>query len=490
MVYEDCKIRSDGLFQIVGLKILAFVFSGKVLKHPAFSFVLVLQMLLNSSVLQAANEHNPEPAVKEPQNMSLVSVAPELVIIDAYPDGDAWTRNTLTGNWGGKRQELADKGVFINMDLTQVVQGFTGGLGGATRYTGSTDLWLNFDTGRLGWWPGGLITLHTEALWGNSDPISTNSFTGAISPVNFDATMPVFDKNSIAQSEFYLTQAFSEHFAVMLGQIDGTSLADQNVFANSGRAQFLNGALNNNLMIGMYAPYTAFTLASLFTFSEDISFALAAMSPGGNATSPFKHFFKDVTIASELDVAVKPASLPGNLRLGVFWTSQQKINTDNNPRFVIKGLVNDAELPKSSSNWMINFNFDQYLYLSDPQFPGHRLHSNRLRSEPMGIGLFGRFGYGGSSGNVINLFGNFGIGGRGLIPGRENDRYGVGWYFMGFPDSFKTVARLDAESGVEAFYNFAITPWAQLTADVQWIDTAQEAADDAWVFGGRLQLYF
>lgn len=71
-----------------------------------------------------------------------------------------------------------------------------------------------------------LITLHTEALWGNGgQPISPNSFTGAISPENFDAAMPVFDKNSIAQSEFYITLGFSEHFAVMLGQIDGTSLA-------------------------------------------------------------------------------------------------------------------------------------------------------------------------------------------------------------------------------------------------------------------------
>ena len=197
-----------------------------------------------------------------------------------------------------------------------------------------------------------------------------------------------------------------------------------------------------------------------------------------------------MAIASELDVAINPADLPGNLRLGFFWTSEQKINTDNNPRIVIKGLVNDADLPKSSSNWMVNFNFDQYLYITDPKFPGHRLHSNRYRTEPMGIGIFGRFGYGGSSGNVINLFGSFGVSGRGVIPGREDDRYGIGWYFMDFPNSFKTVAQLQSETGIEAFYNFAITPWAQLTADVQWVNPAQKAADDAWVYGGRLQLYF
>lgn len=88
------------------------------------------------------------------------------------------------------------------------------------------------------------------------------------------------------------------------------------------------------------------------------------------------------------------------------------------------------------------------------------------------------------------MFGSFGVAGRGLIPTRENDRYGIGWYYMGFPDNFKTVARVQSENGIEAFYNFAITPWAQLTADVQWISPAQKAAEDVWVFGGRLQLYF
>ena len=197
-----------------------------------------------------------------------------------------------------------------------------------------------------------------------------------------------------------------------------------------------------------------------------------------------------MTIVSELDVAINPANLPGNLRLDMIWTSEPKINTDNNPRIVIQGLVNNADLPKSNSNWMVNFNFDQYLYLSDPESPGDSLHFTPYRSEPEGIGIFGRFGYGGSSGNVINLFGSFGVGGRGVIPTRPNDRYGIGWYFMDFPSSFKTVAKLQSETGVEAFYNFAITPWAQLTADVQWVKPAQKAADEAWVFGGRMQLYF
>ena len=55
---------------------------------------------------------------------------------------------------------------------------------------------------------------------------------------------------------------------------------------------------------------------------------------------------------------------------------------------------------------------------------------------------------------------------------------------------------LHNEQGFEAYYNFAITPWAQLTADVQVVDGAQNATRNgqsistATVLGLRLGLVF
>ncbi len=427
-------------------------------------------------------------ATEHPDKVSLVTLAPDLIVADQYTSGDIWSRNTLTGNWGGERKALADKGIFVNLGLTQVGQGLTGGLVAKSAYTGSADLWLNLDTARLGWWPGGLVTLHTEGLWGNGgNPIGLNSSSGAVSPANFDATMPKIDSKSIALSEAYLTQALSENFVLLLGQIDGASLMDRNKFAGNERSQFLNGGLKNNLMLGLYAPYTAATLAGVFNLSDSTSIAVGVLSPGGEATDWFENFFKDLTIASELEVRIKPAELPGTLRFDFLWTSEPKLNT-NNTRVIIRNLIRGVRLPQSGSNWMINFNFDQYLYV-DSDAVGTDLHLDGLRG-PQGIGIFGRFGYGGSSGNLINLFGSFGIGGRGLIPNRPNDRYGIGWYFMDFPTNFKRLAGLRSENGIEAFYNFALTPWAQLTGDVQWVNPAQKNVSDPWVLGGRLQIYF
>jgi hypothetical protein len=34
------------------------------------------------------------------------------------------------------------------------------------------------------------------------------------------------------------------------------------------------------------------------------------------------------------------------------------------------------------------------------------------------------------------------------------------------------------EQGVEAFYNFFLTPWVQVTSDVQWIDSFNPDVSD------------
>jgi carbohydrate-selective porin OprB len=49
---------------------------------------------------------------------------------------------------------------------------------------------------------------------------------------------------------------------------------------------------------------------------------------------------------------------------------------------------------------------------------------------------------------------------------------------------------LGAEVGIEGYYNFAITPWLQISADVQWIDSAIKSTGDAVVVGTRIFTQF
>ena len=60
-----------------------------------------------------------------------------------------------------------------------------------------------------------------------------------------------------------------------------------------------------------------------------------------------------------------------------------------------------------------------------------------------------------------------------------NDRYGFGFYYLDVNNPelqgvFRDVKLLRDEYGFEAFYNFAITPWLQVTPDIQIVRGAQK----------------
>ena len=87
-----------------------------------------------------------------------------------------------------------------------------------------------------------------------------------------------------------------------------------------------------------------------------------------------------------------------------------------------------------------------------------------------------------------------GITGRGMIPTRPLDRYGVGFYALFQSDDFKNHPilsnLLEDEWGMEVFYNLAVTPWLQFSPSVQYIDSGQVGVDDSVVVMTRVQLYF
>jgi porin len=86
-------------------------------------------------------------------------------------------------------------------------------------------------------------------------------------------------------------------------------------------------------------------------------------------------------------------------------------------------------------------------------------------------GLFGQTAVSDGNPNSYRWSAMGGIGGTGLVPGRPNDRFGVGAFYYRYSDELKKalapVVTLGDEYGAELFYNFAITKWFRVTADFQ-----------------------
>ena len=87
--------------------------------------------------------------------------------------------------------------------------------------------------------------------------------------------------------------------------------------------------------------------------------------------------------------------------------------------------------------------------------------------------------------NPIKYAYNVGIGGKGLVPRRPYDNFGIGWARTELSGNFFPLLRqqlrlgLGHEDAIEMYYNAAITPWVSAAFDLQIINQALERTLDA-----------
>jgi len=117
-----------------------------------------------------------------------------------------------------------------------------------------------------------------------------------------------------------------------------------------------------------------------------------------------------------------------------------------------------------------------------------------LNGQPdqQGVGLFARFGYADKDTSPTEWAVSGGVGGRGIIPSRDNDTFGIGYYYNRIQTLRLSnfLGLKDSAQGFECFYNIAITPASHVTLDLQVVETAQSRVDTATVLGLRASLNF
>src|SRR6516162_10104760 len=93
----------------------------------------------------------------------------QLLDVPATWGGDILSRPRMTGDWGGLRDELAQKGIVLDVDLLltpQIVM--SGGRSTGGDFWGNLDYTLNVDTQKLGLWPGGLLKVEADTGFGSN----------------------------------------------------------------------------------------------------------------------------------------------------------------------------------------------------------------------------------------------------------------------------------------------------------------------------------
>jgi porin len=209
-------------------------------------------------------------------------------------------------------------------------------------------------------------------------------------------------------------------------------------------------------------------------------------------------FANGVTIRASVDFPVTIGRLSGRQGFVALYSTEPGTDLSD---------IGDTFLPPfppdypdiKDGRYYFAYSFDQTLY---------KVSENSKE----GFGIFGQFGI--SDGNPSKLYWSalVGIGGTGLIPGRSRDNWGIAYYYdTPSPDLKESLSpsrtrrpnapsrdlqkplsplrTIRGEQGLEIFYNFAVTPWFTVGADLQVIRPFVEK-DTAILFGLRSVIRF
>ena len=400
--------------------------------------------------------------------------------------GDLWSRPRLTGDWFGFRDEMGKKGVVVDIDFLQILQGTaTGGRDTGVSYGGTADYTLNVDTGKLGLWPGGFLKVYAMSGFGDSE----NRDSGAIGPVNMAAFLPEPHTSTALMNLTYM-QFFATWIGVFAGKLNMLE-GDANDFAHNYRTQFLNMGLNFN-MAANTSPISAWGGGIVLVPWKDALLTVSVADPSGTpASNNLGEAFDDgVLVGAEGRVTIRPFGLTGHQLVGGYWSNKERLTIDQDPtnvaRFLLQSRFPRLEDPgpvlsrllerffpqllvpvqpakTQDYTWTIYYNFDQYVW-------------NPGSDKDRGLGIFFRFGASDGQVNPVKYAYNVGFAGNGVVPGRPNDTFGVGWSRIQFSNNLVPFLRnalhlgLDHEDAVEMYYNFAVTRWLGLTVDLQIVD--------------------
>jgi porin len=432
------------------------------------------------------------------KKVSIATVAPALLpyfnngAVFGLPGtevGAFGSRTQLSGDWRGRRTDLARHGLLFDLYSTSAYQNVaSGGLKTGNAFVQNTQLSINVDTGRAGLWSGGIFHVTLESRYGSSSPQHTFTVGSTVPQYTGLAIPGPFFVHDVLPTEYFLFQSLTPQFAVVVGKTNVLKHADQTLFGNSYRDDFANLNFNKIPMALNFYNTTSLAAVGLWMPSKRLTVAAGVFDPNSEADNLAKKAFDRGNVYGITIFSYAIRSAPGRSWAQANWTNKPKIDLTSpfgqlsasevaQAVGVLLGNPSAQALPINykGKSWVTLANFSQYLFVKDrPEAVAEKLGSG----QPLkGIGLFGRIGYAPEETNPITRHASIALFANGLSDDRPNDRFGFGIYHNGISQRFKAdIARLtDAaatlknERGLEVFYDVAITPAIRLIPSYQHI---------------------
>jgi porin len=387
-----------------------------------------------------------------------------------------WEQEKLTGDWGGARTALSDKGIDISLNyIAETFAVLSGGLERRSTYEGRLEFSVDANLEKLIGWRG--ASTHVTVFQIHNEGRNAADVAGSIAdPSNIDArpTTRLFTA--------WFQQEFNSIASLRIGQL----AADDEFFTSETAGGLLNGTFGwgNNLAANMTNGGAAYPLATpgarlqaMPTDSFTLLGAVFSGDPAGaNCTDDAQQCNRHGTTFSfsggsmwigetqyKVNQGANPMGLPGVYKVGGWYQTtdfaDRRYGVDGAGAVVLLSDPTVAGPLNHSGNWGIYAVADQMVW----------------RNGGRSVNLFLRGGYSPADRNVISWYIDGGAGLKGLVPGRADDVLTFGASYAKISGD---ASAADTDAGnvarnyellFELNYAAQITPWWVIQPDLQYI---------------------
>ena len=425
---------------------------------------IVLASLLGSVPVSAQEESRPTQLFPI---HPLASVTQEPTFEGAY--GGPWNeRPVLTGDWLGARDALRERGITTRLNATFLPQGIvSGGRRQEMEFGGRWDAYLDLDGEKLGLWRGLFVSVLGEANFGTG----TQESTGSLGVPGYLLEFPERKTPEVAISGVRIEQYLTDEMLVYFGRINTLDGFERAYRGDPlGVDGFLNGALMFPPVLARTVPYVAYAAGVVVLRERVPVFSLHAYDTRDVPTTVgLNNLFENgIVLLAESTIATRFFGMPGHQTVGAVYSTGRYTALNPLPSLIGPVPEGDETTERRKGSWAAFYGFDQAVWV-DPA------------NEKRHWGVFGSAGISDGNPNPIRWSMDAGVGGASPLPGRPLDTFGVAYYRLGLAPQVKDApdrrTGVRDETGVELFYNARVTPWFELTPDVQFINPARSAVD-------------
>jgi porin len=365
------------------------------------------------------------------------------VVTQAADSNDSiWTRNKLSGDWGGLRSDLGERGIDFEFRFNQYYQDVTsGGARENGEYGGKLDYIVNVNGEKLGLWRGLFLNLHAEYQYG--DTILADA--GALAFNNTSMLYPTPGDTATEVTGWSITQGLYQKgdtaVALTAGKIHVVDLLNQAwPFLEMGKNGFMN--YNVNVPVAPLARYIQLShlgTALIVLHKMQIKAALAVLDThnssdntgfpklGDNGLSilgVYRFFFDVKDMPGRLTFLVSTSTGEYTTFEDTVYHIPVKFGPRRTLIFNVPGLEEEPE----RNPWTAMAYYDQVVWQADAK--GERnVRFVAAGSVADNNPSFAKWQY---SGQLVAT---------GLFDSRPRDKIGIGGYYVGATNHVKDTSR-------------------------------------------------